>query len=79
MADLRTIQGAGRFAAITTSDTVNIAEIPRSIHVSVSGTVSIVGSDDVAVALGTLPIGPYPYQPKRINATGTTATVIALY
>jgi len=79
MADKRTVNGSDRLAAITTSDTVNIPEVPRAIFVSVSGTVTVVGSDDVAVSLGTLPIGVYPVQPKRINAAGTSATVVALY
>lgn len=79
MADLRTIQGSPRWATLAASDTVNLAEIPRSIHVSVSGTATLVDSTGNAVAFGTLAVGPYPYQPTRVNSTGTTATIIGLY
>ena len=80
MADQKTINGADRWATITASDTVNILDVPRSIQVNVAGNVALVGADDVVVTFAVQAGVSLPYQPKRINATNTTATgLIALY
>ena len=80
MADKKTINGADRWATITASDTVNILEVPRAIQVNVAGNVALVGADDVVAVLTVAAGVPLAYQPKRINATNTTATgLIALY
>jgi hypothetical protein len=80
MADKKTINGSDRWVSITPSDTVNILETPRAIHCDVAGTAVLVGSDDVAVPFALNAGTTYPYQPKRINSTSTTATGLkALY
>lgn len=79
MADKKTINGADRWATLTASNTVNLVEPPRAIYVNVTGDVALVGADDVAITFLGLAVGLYPFQPKRINSTGTTATVLGLY
>lgn len=80
MADKRTINNSDRFAAITPSDTVNIAEVPRAIYVGVTGDVVAVGSDGNAATFKSVAVGVLPIQPTRINSTNTTATnILALY
>jgi hypothetical protein len=51
------------------------------LWVGVSGTVALVGDDDVSVTF-TIPNSGtvLPFGPKRVNTTGTTATsIVALY
>ena len=79
MADKKTINGSDRWATITPSNTVNFVEVPRAIHCETAGDAVLVGSDDVAVTFALNAGTTYPYQPKRVNATGTTATLEALY
>jgi hypothetical protein len=80
MADKKTINGTDRWVTITASDTVNLLENPRAIHCDVGGTAVLVGADDVAISFVLSAGSGYPYQPKRINSTGTTATGLkALY
>ena len=66
-----------RFAAITTSDTVNLpGGLTDAINVGVAGIVVVISEGDVATSL-TLPVGIHPLRVKRINATTTTATTMA--
>ena len=67
--------------ALTTSDSVNFLPRPRGIVVG-SGVIVIVNDDDTTETLadGVLANGVVlPISPKRINATGTTATVYGVY
>jgi hypothetical protein len=71
-------------AATTPSNTTADAAGPfAGFTVSASGTVSIMLMDGSTLTFGgaTLTAGPatYPYAFKRVNTTGTTATVIGLY
>jgi hypothetical protein len=80
MADKHTINGSDRWADVTPSDTVNLPEVPRAIHIGVAGNVVLVGSDGTACTFAVNAGQTYPYQPVRINSTSTTATGIkALY
>lgn len=67
------------WAAITPSDTAKISPVPRSLYVTVSGNLVMKGADDVS---GTFPVTvgqTLACSPNKIMATGTTATVIALW
>lgn len=71
---------ARRWAAVTPSDTVDFAVLPKAIRCNGAGNLSLVGSDGVAVAFAVAAGEILPVQPARINATGTTATgIVALY
>jgi hypothetical protein len=68
--------------AVVPSDTVDFASYPRSVQVTTAGTVSCVPlkSADTPVVFGSLAIGTtLPFRVRRINATGTTATLTASY
>jgi hypothetical protein len=69
--------------AVTPSDTVDFASYPRSVVVTVAGTVSALplkNADASFVNFGSLAIGTVlPFRVRRINATNTSATLIALY
>lgn len=66
------------YATVTPSDTVNFANGPcRAIYVGGGGDVAAVRPDGVAVVFSNLAPGyPFPIVAIRINATGTTATLI---
>jgi hypothetical protein len=69
--------------AVTPSDTVDFASYPRSVVVAVAGTVSALplkNADASFVAFGSLAIGTVlPFRVRRINATNTSATLVAMY
>lgn len=65
---------------VSPSNTVNLPAGCRSLFVNVTGDVAVVGEDNVAVTLLGIPAGTVlPFAAKRVNSTGTTATVIAMY
>lgn len=69
---------AGIIKALTKSDSVNFSPTPRGIIVG-AGTMVIVNDDDTTTSLadGVLATGVIlPLSPKRINSTGTSATVL---
>lgn len=67
----------GSFFAITTSDTVNFPNVVRAIYVGGAGNVTAVNEEDVAVLFTAPPVGSQlKIRAKRVNATGTTATVL---
>jgi hypothetical protein len=74
---------ARRLGAVTPNDSTDLTDIPKALWVSVAGTLNVVAVNDVAntgTALGTLPVGTLvPVRVRRVRATGTTATVVALY
>lgn len=79
MADLNTLKGSGRWLDCTPSDGADLAEVPRAILVGVAGTVKMTDNSKLATASTmTLGAGLYPFHPKRIWSTGTTATGIVL-
>jgi hypothetical protein len=71
-----------RGAAITTSDTVDIAAgLTDAVYVGGAGAVVWVSESGTAITLSAVPVGTIlPMRAKRINATSTTATLlVALY
>ncbi len=81
--------GYNKFAAITTSDTVNLPpppgtsapRLPDAVYVGGAGTIALVDSVGIVTTLTAPVVGQVlPISPFRINATGTSATLlIALY
>lgn len=74
---------ARRLLAVTPNDSTDLTDIPKALWISAAGTVNLVAASDVAntgTPMGTLAVGTIiPVRVRRVRATGTTATVIALY
>ena len=67
-------------AAITPSDTVNLGSPTRSIYVGVTGNLTVLMYGGQVVTFNNVPVGIFPIQVLRVNATGTTATnLVALW
>ncbi len=65
-----------KFRNITPDDTANLDHLPDGLYVSGAGTLTLLGVDNVQATL-TVTAGSYhPLRPKRIMATGTSATGI---
>ena len=65
--------------AITPSDTVAISIAARAIYVGGTGDIAAVMADGSEVTFVAVPVGIFPIQVQRIDATNTTATdMIAL-
>lgn len=81
MADLRTVQGASRWVAVTPSDSADLAEVPRGIYLGASGDVKMTDQAGNTLVFTAMSAGiEHAVQPTRIWSTGTTATGIrALY
>jgi hypothetical protein len=67
------------WAVITPSDTVDLTAIPKAIYVGTGGDVKMIGIDAPTGAAGVTwkgvpAAGLLPTRPRRILATGTTAT-----
>ena len=64
------------FRAVTPSDTYPIKEGPaRALYVGVTGDVTAVNENGVAVTFSNVPTGAVlPIATSQVNATGTTAT-----
>jgi hypothetical protein len=69
--------------AVVPSDTVDFTSYPRSVIVTVAGTVSALplkNAEASFVNFGSLAIGTViPFRVRRINATNTSATLVAMY
>lgn len=64
-------------AAVTPSDTEELAHVSRALWVGGSGDISMVTKDGDAITLVGVPSGVLiPWMVRKINATGTTATAI---
>lgn len=69
-----------RCFAITPSDTVDFTKMVRYIYVGTStangGTITIVNNDNTTVTFSNVLQGSTigPFNARRVNATGTTAT-----
>lgn len=62
---------------VTPSDTVSLSSPCRSIYVGVAGNISaVMYGDGATVVFANVPVGIFPIQATRINATGTTATTM---
>lgn len=73
---------ARRLLAVVPNDAADLPEIPKALWIMAPGTLKIVGADDASNAgtsMGDLPAGTVvPVRARRVLATGTTATVVAL-
>lgn len=86
MADIFASQGAGltspagRFAAVTPSDGVDLAQVSRALFVGVAGDLAVIGAGGDTVTFAHAPVGYHPIRVARVLATGTTATnIVALW
>lgn len=70
---------------VVPSDTTDLTDIPRELFIGGAGDVTLIGADAPAGAAGvtfkSVPAGTrLPVSPRRVLATGTTATsILALY
>jgi hypothetical protein len=66
---------------VVTSDNVDLTDIPKALYVGVGGDIAMIGVGASSLSLGVtwknVPSGAIlPFRPRRILATGTTATNI---
>lgn len=70
-----------RWVAVTPSDTVDLPEIPKALYIGGAGDVAMIGVASPAGASAVAWRAAFagmilPVRPRRILATGTTATFI---
>ena len=76
--------GGGTTETLLSDDTVGVDPtelpfLPRGLHVSTAGTITFIGVNDKLTSIATVVAGAvYPYRPKVILTTGTTATGLIL-
>lgn len=74
---------ARKLLTITPNDATDLTDVAKALWVVSAGSVNIVAVNDVAntgTAMGTLPAGcMIPVRTRRVRASGTTATLVALY
>lgn len=72
---------AGRFAAVTPSDSVDLTYLTRALYVGGDGTVVAVDANGTAVSfVGVVAGTVLPIRVSRVNATSTTATnIVAMW
>lgn len=71
---------ARKAVAVTTSDTADLAAVPRALYIGVDGDITVIMADDTASVLIKNASGLLPIMVKRVLATGTTATsIVAIY
>ena len=64
-------------AAVTPSNTVDLATVARSLYVGGAGNVSLVTARGTTVTFTAVPAGSIlPVRCRRVRVTGTTATAI---
>ena len=68
-----------RWDVIAPSDTVDLVRLPKAIYVGGAGDIKMIGVDAAANATGVVWVGVpaasmLPVRPRRILATGTSAT-----
>ena len=70
-----------RAAAVTPSDTVALAEVPRALWIGTGGTLVMQGSGTAAQTYQNVPNGYlFPFRAQYVKATGTTCSgIVALY
>jgi hypothetical protein len=74
------IRGENLFAPITPSDTDNISLSITGLYVGTSGDLNIVPQNgDDSVMLRNVPVGQIRIAPRKILATGTTASNIIAF
>lgn len=69
-----------RWAVIVPSDAADVADLPKALRIDQGGTLALMGSDGTIATFAVFDGETLPLRPKRVMATGTTATGIkALY
>lgn len=63
-------------AAIVPSDSMDLPSPARSIYVGVSGNMTIKTYGGELVTFTAVPVGIFPIQALRVNATGLTASAL---
>lgn len=67
-------------AAVTPSNSTDMAQACRALYIGVSGDVKVTTTGGETVTFVGVPIGPLPMRCVRVFATGTTATnIIAIW
>jgi len=70
---------ASEWFLVTPHDTAFLTVRPRGLYVDVTGTLRVESLNGAIMNLAAAAVGYHPLRPVRIHATGTTATVYALY
>jgi len=70
-----------RWAAIAPSDSADLVEVPKALYVGGAGNITMIGIDAPVGATGAVwsnvpAASILPVRPRRVLATGTTATLI---
>lgn len=66
--------------AVTPHDTNQLASVSRQLWVGGAGNITVLMHDDSTVLISGIPAGTLlPIRVKRVNATGTTATLITSF
>lgn len=63
-------------AAVTPSDSADLAETTVSLYVGTAGTLKVTFEDDSTVTYAAIAAGRHPLRVKRVWATGTSASNI---
>ncbi len=76
----RTLDGpADNAVLLTTSNTVDLVNVARSLYIGVSGDVKVITTGGDTVVFTAVPVGILPVRVTRVFATLTTATnIVAL-
>lgn len=71
------IPGWDKAAVVTPSDSVDLDRPMRALYVGGTGTVTLALLDNSTVLFTAVPVGAIlPVQFRRVNSTGTTATLL---
>lgn len=66
--------------AVTPSDSVPLAQVAMALYVTVTGNVAFISAGGDTVTLSAVPAFTLiPIAASQVKATGTTATVLALW
>jgi len=65
-----------RFAAVTPSNDDELNPVPRAVLAGTAGVLSVVDADGTVTAVTVAAGIWHPMRPRKIRATGTTATNI---
>lgn len=68
------------FTVVPSDVTTLTRGVCQALHISVGGTLSVLMEDGTTGTFPAVPVGIFPIQVQRVNATGTAATgIVALY
>jgi hypothetical protein len=67
-------QTARNGVTVTPHDTTTLASDAACLYVGVSGNITVLMPSGDVVTFANVPVGFFPVQVRRVNATGTTAT-----